>query len=95
MFKTDALGMYSKEAKQEMLDKRSREFTACNLEIHQLCEETNIMVMMEYAEENMKDGFQKDQMMGFLEKLNRQSAKIQHAVEQVESDLDVCERKTF
>lgn len=65
-------------------------FTSFNLTAHQSINPVNIDVIKDYVTENMEASFARSETLDFLNELLDQSAKLQHALKQVEKGIEVC-----
>lgn len=70
------------------------EFTKYNLEVHQLCNEPNLRTVLNLLEKLQGDEYEKSLVVDFVKRLQKNAAKIDYAVEQIEDTLQVGESKT-
>ena len=64
-------------------------FQAYNLLAHQCLDPVNIETMKDYVKEYMTNGFEKDQVIDFLNRLEKQSHKLDYALKTIEDDIAV------
>ena len=78
------------------MNNTTKVFTKCNLEIHQLVEESNHKTILELLEKNLTgNAYEKDIVIKFVKRLAANSDKIRYAVTQIEDKLAIGERLAF